>query len=115
MRSPQGRKVTEAKYESFEKELKETIDDYNQDFISTQQVIDELKGFAEEIQETDDRQDELGLSDQELAFYDAISTNTDSEIDKETLKQIARELKQNLKDSVELDWTNREKIRRDHN
>jgi|AntDeeMinimDraft_6_1070357.scaffolds.fasta_scaffold01323_1 type I restriction enzyme R subunit len=100
-----------AKYESFEKELKETIDDYNQDFISTQQVIDELKGFAEEIQETDDRQDELGLSDQELAFYDAISTNTDSEIDKETLKQIARELKQNLKDSVELDWTNREKIR----
>ncbi len=100
-----------AKYESFEKELQETIEDYNNDFLTTQQVIDELRSYAERIQETDDRQDELGLSDEELAFYDAISSNTDTEVDDETLKTIARELKQKLKDSVELDWTNREKIR----
>ncbi len=100
-----------AKYESFEKELNKTVENYNQGFLTTRQVIDELKEYADVIQETDDRQDKLNLSDQELAFYDAISTNTDSEIDEETLKQIARELKQNLRDSVELDWTNREKIR----
>ncbi len=100
-----------AKYESFEEELKNTIDDYNEGFLSTQQVIDELRDYAEKIQETDDRQDKLGLSDEELAFYDAISSNTNTEIDEETLKKIARELKQNLKDSVELDWTNREKIK----
>jgi len=100
-----------AKYESFEEELQETINDYNEGFLSTQQVIDELRNYAERIQETDDRQDELGLSDEELAFYDAISANTETEIDDEILKTIAQELKQNLKDSVELDWTNREKIR----
>jgi len=100
-----------AKYESFEEELEETINEYNDGFISTQQVIDELRDYAERIQETDDQQDELGLNDQEYAFYTAISSNTDTEIDEETLKTIARELKQNLKDSTEVDWTNREKIR----
>jgi type I restriction enzyme R subunit len=100
-----------AKYESFEKELKQTIEDYNEGFGSTQQVIEELRDIADRIQETDDRQDELGLSDEELAFYDAISANTETEIDEDTLKEIAQELKQDLKDSVELDWTNREKIR----
>lgn len=100
-----------AKYESFEEELEQTIESYNEGFISTQQVIDELKEYAEEIQDTDDRQDELNLSDEELAFYDAIASNTDTEIDEDKLKEIARELKQNLKDSVEVDWTNREKIR----
>ena len=100
-----------AKYESFEEELQDTINDYNEGFLSTQQVIDELRNYAERIQEIDDRQAELGLSDEELAFYDAISSNTEVEIDEETLKSIAHELKQNLKNSVELDWTNREKIR----
>jgi len=46
-----------------------------------------------------------------MAFFDAISANTETEIDEEVLKQIARELKQNLKNSTEVDWTNREKIR----
>ncbi|EMA15193.1 type I restriction endonuclease subunit R [Haloarcula marismortui] len=100
-----------AKYESFEEELEETIDSYNNGFLSTQQVIDELREYANRIQDTDDRQDELGLSDEELAFYDAISSNTDAEIDEEVLKSIAKELQQNLKDRVELDWTSREKIR----
>jgi type I restriction enzyme R subunit len=100
-----------AKYESFEEELEETIDQYNEGFLSTQQVIDELRDYADEIQESDDRQDELGLSDEELAFFDAISSNTDTEIEEEKLKSIAQELKQNLKDRVELDWTNRDKIR----
>jgi len=40
-----------------------------------------------------------------------MSSNTDTEIDGEKLKTIAQELKQNLKDKVELDWTNRDKIR----
>ena len=100
-----------AKYESFEKELEDTIEKYNNDFLSTQQIIEELRGYAEEIQETDDRQEELDLSDEELAFYDAISSNTDTEIADEKLKEITRQLKENLKDSVEVDWTNREKIR----
>jgi type I restriction enzyme R subunit len=100
-----------AKYESFEQELEETIEEYNEGFLSTQQVIDELRDYADEIQDSDDRQDELDLSDEELAFFDAISSNSDTEIDEEKLKSIAQELKQNLKDKVEVDWTSRDKIR----
>lgn len=100
-----------AKYESFEEELEKTIEEYNQDFLSAQEVIAELKEVAEEIQETDDRQDELDLSDEELAFFDAVSTKTEIEIEDETLKEIARDLKQRLKNSVEVDWMNREKVR----
>lgn len=100
-----------AKYESFEEELEKTIEQYNENFLSTQEVIEELKQVAEEIQESDDRQDELNLTDEELAFYDAIRANTDTQIAEDTLKQIAKDLKQRLKDSVEVDWTNREKVR----
>jgi type I restriction enzyme R subunit len=100
-----------AKYESFEEELEKTIEQYNQNFLSTQEVIEELKDVAKEIQETDDRQDKLNLSNEELAFYDAISANTDTDIEEETLKGIAQDVKTRLKDSVEVDWTNREKVR----
>ncbi|WP_459888850.1 type I restriction endonuclease subunit R [Halostagnicola bangensis] len=100
-----------AKYKSFEEELEKTITDYNNDFLTTQQVIEELKEYADEIQNTDDRQQELDLSDEELAFYDAISSNSETEIEEEKLRDIAQELKQNLKESIEVDWTNREKIR----
>jgi type I restriction enzyme R subunit len=100
-----------AKYASFEEELEETIESYNEGFLTTQQVITELRGYADEIQETDDRQDELGLSDEELAFFDAVSSNTDTELDEDTLKTIAQELKQNLKNKTEVDWTTRGNIR----
>ena len=100
-----------AKYESFEEELEETVEKYNQNFLSTQEIIEELKGVAKEIQETDDRQQQLDLTDEELAFFDAIVSNTDTDIDDETLKEIAKELKMRLKNSVEVDWTNREKVR----
>lgn len=100
-----------AKYESFEEELEKTVEQYNQNFLSTQEVIEELKHVAREIQETDDRQQQLDLTDEELAFFDAIASNTETDIDDATLKEIARELKKRLKDSVEVDWTNREKVR----
>lgn len=100
-----------AKYESFEEELEKTVEQYNQNFLSTQEVIEELKDVAREIQETDDRQQQLDLTDEELAFFDAIASNTETDIDDATLKEIARELKKRLKDSVEVDWTNREKVR----
>jgi type I restriction enzyme R subunit len=100
-----------AKYASFEEELEETIESYNEGFLTTQQVITELRGYADEIQETDDRQDELGLSDEELAFFDAVSSNTETELDEDKLKEIAQELKQNLKNKTEVDWTTRGNIR----
>ncbi|WP_049981023.1 type I restriction endonuclease subunit R [Halolamina rubra] len=99
------------KYESFEKELEETLEEYNKQFLTTDEVISQLKRYAAELQQTDSRMDELGLSEEELAFYDAVSENTTVEISDEDLIDIATELRDLLRKEAKLDWTNRNQMR----
>jgi type I restriction enzyme R subunit len=100
-----------AKYESFEEELEETLNEYNNQFLTTEEVIEELRNYADELQQEDRRKERLGLSAEELAFYDAIATNTESEIDDELLQEIAQEVCEMLKENVNIDWTNRKAMR----
>jgi type I restriction enzyme R subunit len=100
-----------AKYESFEEELEETLNEYNNQFLTTEEVIEELRDYADELQQEDRRKERLGLSAEELAFYDAIATNTESEIDDEQLQEIAQEVCEMLKENVNIDWTNRKAVR----
>ncbi len=77
------------------------------------QVIEELIALAKEMREADSRGEDLGLSDDELAFYDALETN-DSAVEvlgDETLKTIARELVETVRKNVTIDWTVRESVR----
>jgi type I restriction enzyme R subunit len=99
-----------SKYQDFEKSLEETVNKYNNRSISTQEVIDELKRYAEELQEEERREERLDLTEEELAFYDAISSNTEQDIDEEVLREIAKEIKELLQENVEVDWTNRTKM-----
>ena len=65
------------------------------------------------MREADARGEKLGLSEDELAFYDALETN-DSAVQvlgDETLRQIAQELVRTLKNNVKIDWTIRENVR----
>lgn len=57
--------------------------------------------------------DALGLSDDELAFYDALGTNDSAvqALGDETLKAIARELVQSIRNTVTIDWTVKESVR----
>ncbi|MDL0145836.1 type I restriction endonuclease subunit R [Halobacterium salinarum] len=100
-----------AKYESFEEELEETLNEYNNQFLTTEEVIEELRNYAEELQQEDRRKERLGLSSEELAFYDAIATNTETEIDDEQLQVIAQEVCELLRENVNIDWTNRKAMR----
>ncbi len=100
-----------AKYESFEEELEETLNEYNNQFLTTDEVIEELRDYADELQQEDRRKERLGLSAEELAFYDAIATNTEAEIDEELLQEIAQEVCEMLKQNVNIDWTNRKAMR----
>ncbi|WP_267161707.1 type I restriction endonuclease subunit R [Halovenus salina] len=100
-----------AKYESFEEELEETLNEYNNQFLTTEEVIEELRNYADELQQEDRRKERLGLSAEELAFYDAIATNTETEIDDELLQEIAQEVCEMLKQNVNIDWTNRKAMR----
>ena len=90
-----------------------TILRYQSRAIEAAQVIEELIGLAEEIREADARGEQLGLSDEELAFYDALETNDSAVkvLGDETLRAIACELVETVRNNVTIDWTMRENVR----
>jgi type I restriction enzyme R subunit len=74
--------------------LEQTIRRYQNRAIEVAQVIEELIGLARAMREANARGEALGLSDDELAFYDALETNDSAVkvLGDETLRAIAREL-----------------------
>lgn len=105
-----GRNLSEAR--SFRDSLERTITAYENRSLESLQIIQELIMLARQVQEAQARGDQLGLSEDELAFYDALGQNESAKavLDDEALKGIARELVQTLKRNVALDWTERENV-----
>ena len=98
---------------SFSEMLELTLRRYQNRAIEAAQVIEELIGLAKEMREANARGERLGLSEDELAFYDALETN-DSAVQvlgDETLREIARELVETVRGNVTIDWTLRENVR----
>jgi type I restriction enzyme R subunit len=98
---------------SFAEMLEQTIRRYQNRAIEAAEVIEELISLAKEMREADARGDALKLSEEELAFYDALETN-DSAVQvlgDETLRTIARELVETVRKNVTIDWTLRENVR----
>jgi len=98
---------------SFAEMLEQTIRKYQNRSIEAAQVIEELIQLAKEMRAANARGEELGLSEDELAFYDALETN-DSAVQvlgDETLRGIARELVETVRNNVTIDWTLRENVR----
>ena len=98
---------------SFAEMLEQTIRRYQNRAVEAAQVIQELIGLAREMREANARGERLGLSDDELAFYDALGVN-DSAVQvlrDETLRDIARELVETARGNITIDWTLRENVR----
>jgi len=111
IRSRAKRNVVQAR--SFAGLLEQALRKYQNRAIETAQVIEELIALAREMREANARGEELGLSEDELAFYDALETN-DSAVQvlgEPTLTKIARELVAIVKTNVTIDWTIRENVR----
>ena len=101
------------KARSFAEMLDQTIRRYANRAVEAAEVIEELIELAREMREASARGEELGLSEDELAFYDALETN-DSAVQvlgDETLRDIARELVETVRTNVTIDWTLRENVR----
>ena len=81
--------------------------------IEAAQVIEELIQLARERREACTRGEVPGLSDDELAFYGALETNDSAVrvLGDETLRSIARELVETVRNAVTIDWTLREHVR----
>ena len=98
---------------SFAEMLEQTLRRYQNRAIEAAQVIEELIGLAKDMREANERGERLDLSEDELAFYDALETN-DSAVQvlgDETLQDIARELVNTVRRNVTIDWTLRENVR----
>lgn len=93
--------------------LLETLRKYHNRAIETAQVIEELIQMAKDFQEAMKRDEELGLSSNEIAFYDALANNESAlrELGDEVLKIIAQELTKKLRASTTVDWQVRESVR----
>jgi type I restriction enzyme R subunit len=98
---------------SFAEMLEQTIRKYQNRAIEAAQVIEELIALAKEMREASARGEALNLSEEELAFYDALETNDSAVkvLGDETLRAIARELVETVRKNVTIDWTLRENVR----
>jgi type I restriction enzyme, R subunit len=93
--------------------LTEVIRRYQNRSIETAQVIEELIGMAKKFREAAHRGEQLGLHEDEIKFYDALANNESAvrELQDETLKKIAQELTQSLRNNITVDWAERESVR----
>lgn len=98
---------------SFAEMLEQTIRRYQNRAIEAAQVIEELIALAKEMRAANARGEALALSEDELAFYDALETNDSAVkvLGDETLRTIARELVATVRNNVTIDWTLRENVR----
>ncbi len=98
---------------SFADMLEQSLRKYQNRAIETAKVIEELIQLAKEMREASKRGEALGLSDDEVAFYDALEANDSAVkvLGDENLRKIARELVATVRANVTIDWTVRENVR----
>jgi len=97
----------------FSELLGNVIKRYQNRSIETAQVMEELVEMAKKFREAASRGESLGLSDDEVKFYDALIINESAvrELSDETLKKIAHELTESLRQNISVDWAQRESVR----
>ncbi len=98
---------------SFADLLEQAIHRYQNRAIEAAQVIEELIQLARDMREADRRGEMMGLTEEELAFYDALETNDSAVkvLGEAKLRDIARDLVETVRGNVTIDWTLRENVR----
>ena len=111
IRSRQKKRLVQSR--SFERMLEETIHRYKNRAIETVEVIEELIKLAKELREADKRGQDLGLTEPELAFYEALEVNDSAVmiLGDEILRKIAHELVDQIRKNVTIDWTVKEGVK----
>jgi len=98
---------------AFTERLENAIARYHANAITTAEVLQELIQLARDIRAARARGEEQGLSDEEIAFYDALAENESAVavMGDAKLRVIAHELLVSLRDNVSVDWAHRESAR----
>lgn len=102
-----------AAQKDFAARLEEAINRYNNHNLSVIEVLEELVDLARELQERLARGEKLGLSEAELAFYDALarSQSAREQMAEATLAALAKEITEKLRQSASIDWKYKDGVR----
>lgn len=97
----------------FSELLSNVVSRYQNRSIETAQVMEELVDMAKKFKDAANRGNDLGLTDDEVKFYDALANNEAAVLllGDEILKKIAHELTDNLRKNISIDWSKRESVR----
>jgi type I restriction enzyme R subunit len=98
------------RFRSLREKLEEIIEEYENNIISSSKIIERLIELAKEIKDAERAGEALGLSSEEMAFYDALSEGKKALKDEE-LKRVVKELVRMIKRDIAIDWTNHEVIK----
>lgn len=96
------------KYTSLKEELEKVIDRYHNNALDSYATILELVERAKDLQNDDKRTEELGLSDEELAFYDILAAKKDIIKEEGLIQDIVHAVVLAVKKNLQLDWTKKE-------
>ena len=99
-------------HKKFSDMLSDVVQRYQNRSIEAAQVMEELVQMAKKFQAAAARGEQLGLTEDEIRFYDALANNESAvrELSDETLKKIAHELAENLRQNLTVDWSQRESV-----
>lgn len=102
---------TQAK--KFSEKLHDAVQKYENRFVSVTDIINLLVELSREMREAADRGKALGLTEDELAFYDALEVNDSAVaiLGDEKLAKIAKDLTETVRKNTTIDWTSRESVR----
>ena len=111
VRSQSKRNVIQSRL--FSERLEAAIARYHVNAVTTAQVLDELIQLAKDIRAARAHGEETNLSDEEIAFYDALAENESARqvMGEPTLRVIAHELVTVIKGNVTVDWMHRDSAR----
>lgn len=98
-------------YRSFKEMLEKTIAEYKNRTIESAEVIERLVEMARELRNVEHRGEKFGLSDEEMAFYDAVAQGREHIESDEQLLDIAKKLVTTIKRNLSIDWTDHENVK----
>jgi type I restriction enzyme R subunit len=111
VRSQGKRNVTQSK--AFTERLEAAMARYHANALTTAQVLEALIQLAKDIQAARSRGEDVGLTDEEIAFYDALAENESARtaIGEPALRVIALDLVKSIRTNISVDWMHRETAR----
>ncbi|MBP9864070.1 type I restriction endonuclease subunit R [Patescibacteria group bacterium] len=104
-------RTNKARYETMLTMLTELIEKYENNVISSAEIIKKLLEIADEIKRLDQEGQALGLSGEEITFYDTLAADPDLKNAGINIQEFVKDLTKRIRRDLTIDWTNNETIK----